>query len=223
MYNDRAKILPECLRSICYMILLIGIVIKVALNENYGSTLVTGAACKVAERTDKVGELAGSSTLRSHVSNEVASLVLDALGDSSLKSLTLEILVIVISEILKLKLVGSSHESVGKCGRNYRVCKLPDLTLGILEGTVTVNHYLNVSAGSIEYSLLDIVNEIGAFVGEELYLVLGGLVRTEESVLGVGNGIKSRKERNVFILPFCPKRRQWICRGVPPGLPAGHF
>ena len=42
---------------------LVGVVVEVTLNENDGSTLVARAACQVAKRTDKVGELTGSSSL----------------------------------------------------------------------------------------------------------------------------------------------------------------
>ena len=50
--------------------LLVSIIIEITLNENYRSTLITGAGGKVTKGTDKVGELTGSSTLSRHVTNE---------------------------------------------------------------------------------------------------------------------------------------------------------
>ena len=50
---------------------------------HYGSTLVTRAGSKVAERTNKVGKLTGSSTLGCHLTYKAAillgNLVLDSL------------------------------------------------------------------------------------------------------------------------------------------------
>ena len=171
-----------CLRRRLSFLLSVSVVIEVTLNENHGSTLVTRSARKVAKRTDKVGKLTGSGTLRRHVTNEVIALLLDALGDRIFECLTRKILIIVICKILELKLVGSSDESLGKCGGNYRVCKLPDLTLGILECAVTVNHYLYVLAGSLKNLLLNIVYELRALSREELDLILGRLVRAEKTV-----------------------------------------
>ena len=76
MHNYRAKTLKSIF---ALFLLLVGVVIEISLNENDGSTLVTRAARKVTKRTDKVGELTGSGSLRSHVSNEIVLLVLDAL------------------------------------------------------------------------------------------------------------------------------------------------
>ena len=164
----------------------VSIVVKISLNENDGGTLVARAGCKIAKRAYKVGKLTGSCSLSRHVTNKRASvLLLDALGNCLLKSLTRKILEVVVCKILELKLVGCTNKTVGICRRYYRVCKLPYLTLGILEGTVAVNHDLNVLAGFFKNILLDVKNNVLTVAGEELDLILGALVRAEKTVLFV--------------------------------------
>ena len=88
------------------------IVIKVALDKHDRRALVAGAACKVTERTDEVSQPSGSSPLRRHVAHEVSVLLLDALGDSFLESLTAEILKIVVGKVLELQLIWRSLKAV---------------------------------------------------------------------------------------------------------------
>ena len=64
-----------------------GIVVKIALNENDGCTLVSRAAGEVAERADEVGELTRRRSLCRHVAHEASALRADALRDRRLERL----------------------------------------------------------------------------------------------------------------------------------------
>lgn len=62
-----------------FIVDLIRKVIKITLNVNDRSTLVSGTACQVAKRTDEVCELSRCRTLRSHVTYEVCIFFFDTL------------------------------------------------------------------------------------------------------------------------------------------------
>ena len=114
--------------------------------------------------------------------DEATALLADALLDGVLQRVTRQILIIVVGKVLQLQLVRRTDEAVGECGGNDGVCKLPDLTLRILECAVAVNHDLNVLAGCLEDACLHVVNQIGALSGEKLDLILGRFVRAEQTV-----------------------------------------
>ena len=92
---------------------LVGIVIKVTLNQYHGSTLVARAAGKIAKRADQVGQLTGGGTLGCHIAHKVVVLGADACGDSLLERVTRKILEIVVGKVFKLKLVGRTDQTVG--------------------------------------------------------------------------------------------------------------
>ena len=64
----------------------VGIIIKVTLNQNNRSALVSRSAGEVAQRTYKVGKSSGGCALGSHVANKVGALFLYTFGDSILSS-----------------------------------------------------------------------------------------------------------------------------------------
>ena len=158
------------------------IVVKITLNQYDRSSLVSRSARQVAERADEVGQLTRSRTLRCHVADKAARLLANAVRYSLLQLLARQILEIVVREIFQLQLVRRADETVGVCRRNDRVGKLPDLALRVLERAVAVDHDLDVLAGRIEYALLNLEHEVAALAREELDLILGRLVRAEQSV-----------------------------------------
>ena len=68
---------------LCY-VLFRSIVVKIALDEYYGRTLVARARRKVAERADKIGQTPWRRTLGRHISDEVFILLDDLVFDSFL-------------------------------------------------------------------------------------------------------------------------------------------
>lgn len=48
------------------------VIVKISLNKNYGSSLVTGAARKVAKRSDKVGKLTWRGSLGRHITYKIS-------------------------------------------------------------------------------------------------------------------------------------------------------
>ena len=142
-------------RTAEYVGLVGGVVVEVALDVDNGGTLVAGAGGQVAERTDQVGQLTGGSTLGSHLTNQVAVLFTDLGVDRLLQLLAAQSGELVVCQILQLQLVGSTLQACGVCGRNNRVSQLPDLSYGILECAVAVNHNLNLFAGCLVNAFLN--------------------------------------------------------------------
>ena len=124
-----------------------GVVVKITLTQNDRRSLLAGAGGQVAEGTDEVGQLAGRRALGCHVADEAAFLRLDALGNGCLQRFAGKIREIVVGEVLELQLVRRADEALCESGRYNRIGELPDLTLGILESAVTVNHNFYVLAG----------------------------------------------------------------------------
>ena len=85
------------------------VIVKIALNKNNGSALITASACKVAKGADKVGKLAGSCSLRSHAADKAAAFCFNAFGNSSFKLLAGKMAKVVIRKIFELQLVRSSY------------------------------------------------------------------------------------------------------------------
>lgn len=126
---------------------LIGIVIKVSLHQYYGRAFVAGAGGQIAERADEVGELTGRGALRGHVAHKVAPLGANAGRDGFPERFTREIAVVVVGQIFQFDFVGRADQPVGEGGRNNGVGQLPDFSLWVLEGAVTIDHDLHVLAG----------------------------------------------------------------------------
>ena len=114
---------------------------------------------------------------------EVVVLFVDFGFNSCLKLFAFEVGEIVISQIFELKLIGRSLKSLGIGGGNDRVGELPNLTDGILERTVTVDHNLNAFAGSLEELFLNGIHNRLTIAGEELDLILGSLIRAQKTVI----------------------------------------
>lgn len=115
------------MKSVC-------IIIKITLYKNNGGSLVSGSACQITERTYKIGNLSRSSPLRSHISDKICFLCLNAFGYGSFQCVPAEILEVVISKIFELKLVRSADKTIGISGRYTGIGKLPYFPLRILKG-----------------------------------------------------------------------------------------
>ena len=89
-----------------------GIVDEIALHQNDGGALIAGAGGQVAQRTDQVGQTAGSGALGGHGTGHIA-LFTDPLLDSLLQCLAGEIRKVVVSQVLQLQLVGSAFQTGG--------------------------------------------------------------------------------------------------------------
>ena len=120
------------------------VVIEVALDKYDRCTLIAGAGCKVAERTDEVCELTGCCTLRRHVTYKVAVLLNDLFLDSCLELFTGKTCKFVVCKILELELIGSSLKSCCICRRNYRAASSQIFPTGSLKApspyTITSTH-----------------------------------------------------------------------------------
>ena len=90
---------------------------------------------------------------------------------------------VIVSQVLELQLIGRTLQACGISGRNHRVSQLPDLTHGVLKGTVAVDHDFHMLAGGLQDALLNVLHQILALTGEELDLVFGSLVGAQEAVL----------------------------------------
>ena len=157
-----------------------GIVVKVTLYQNDRCSLIARAGRQIAQRTDQVGQLSGCRTLRRHVSDKVCVLGADALGDSRLQLIAVAMLVVVIRKVFQLQFIRCSDQAVRMCGRYDRVCKLPDLSLGVLEGTVAVYHDLNMLASSGKDLCLNILHQRLRVMREELDGILGRFIGAEQ-------------------------------------------
>ena len=161
-----------------------GIVVEITLDVDDGSTLVTGAGGQVTQGADQVGQAAGGSTLGSHGACQIA-LCPDCALNGSLQIGAGQGSEIIVSQILQLQLIGSTLKTSSVSGGYNRIGQLPDLANGILECAVTVNHYFNLLAGCVVDFFLNCFNQRLAVAGEELYLLLGGLVGAEQTVFCV--------------------------------------
>ena len=79
---------------------LFSVVIEVTLDQNDGGTLVTAAGGQVAQRTDQVGQAAGSGALRSHITGEVVILGTDGVLNGFLQSITAQVSEVVVSAVV---------------------------------------------------------------------------------------------------------------------------
>ena len=92
-----------------------GVVVEITLDEDDGSSLVSGSGGQIAQRTDQVGETAGGGSLSGHASDEVVVLLLDLVLDGIPEGLSGKVGEVVVREILQLELVGGTLESGGVC------------------------------------------------------------------------------------------------------------
>ena len=92
---------------------------------------------------------------------------------------------VVVRQIFQLELVGRAFQPGGVGGRDHRVGQLPDLAHRVLEGAVAVDHDLHGLSGFFPKALLDLVHQRPAVPGEQLDLVLGGLVGAQQAVVRV--------------------------------------
>ena len=169
--------------------------IEIALDINERRTLIARTGRQVAQRTDKVGQATGS---RSHVSDKALALFLsDTLLDRLLKLFSRKLGEIVIRQVFQLQLVRRTLKTCGICGGNNRIGKLPDLSYGILKCTVTVNHNLDELSGLVKETLLNILDQILTFTGEELDLILGGLVGAKQTVLRIVSALTDRSAHDL--------------------------
>ena len=70
----RPRVVESATRGHTHISLLICQIIEISLNQNNRCTLISGTACQVAKRTDKVGKTSGCCSLCSHIANEVIIL-----------------------------------------------------------------------------------------------------------------------------------------------------
>ena len=89
---------------------------------------------------------------------------------------------VVVGQVLQLQLVGGALQAGGVGGGDHRVGQLPDLAHRVLEGAVAVDHNLHMLAGLGEHLGLDGLHQVLAGAGEQLHLVLGGLVGAQQAV-----------------------------------------
>ena len=136
--------------------LFVGIIIKITLDQNDRGSLVAGSACEVTQRSDQICELAGSRSLGCHAALEIGILLADAFGNGLSQLITGKMFEIIVGQIFELEFIGGPDETVGKEGGDYRVCQLPDFSLGIFKGAVAVNHDFDMLAVFIHNLLLDI-------------------------------------------------------------------
>ena len=127
----------------------------------------------------------GSGALGGHVAHQGAVLLLDLRLNGAAQRLAGEGGKVVVRQILQLQLVGGALQAGGVGGGDHRVGQLPDLAHRILEGAVAVDHDLHVLAGGLQQLVLDVLHQTLAVPGEELDLVLGGLVGAQQAVAGV--------------------------------------
>ena len=178
--------MPFNIIAYCFIRSQAGEVVKIALDVDDGRALVTGAGGEVTERTDKIGETTGSRTLGYHIAHEGGTVLLtDAFLDGILESLAGQLGEVVVGKILQLQLVGSSDEAGGIGRGNNGIGKLPDLSDGILECAVAVDHYFHMLSGQFKELCLNLFDHVLAVTGEELNLILGRLVGTEQTVFFV--------------------------------------
>jgi len=164
------------------LVLSVGVVVEITLYKDYGSALIAGTGGKVAERTDKVGKLAGSCSFGSHIADKVCVFCFDAFGNRLFKFFAGKVAEIVIGKIFEFEFVGGADKTFGMEGRNNRVCKFPDFSLRIFECAVAIYHNFNVFSGCFKNSFLNIENKSLAVAGEEFYGVFGCFVGTEKAV-----------------------------------------
>ena len=92
---------------------LFSVVIEVTLDQNDGGTLVTTAGGQVAQRTDQVGQTAGSGAFRSHITSEVVILGTDGVLNGFLQGIAAQVSEVVVSQILELQLIGTAFQTGG--------------------------------------------------------------------------------------------------------------
>ena len=82
-------------------VLIVGVVIKVTLNQHDRGSLVARTGGQITQGTDQVGKLSWGGTLRSHVADQIRVLGLDAFGDRRLQLFTVKMLEIIIGEVFE--------------------------------------------------------------------------------------------------------------------------
>ena len=92
---------------------------------------------------------------------------------------------VVVGQELQLQLIGLARQAGGIGGGDHRVGQLPDAAHRVFEGPVAVDHHLHVQPPLLCDPGLDAVHHWLAVPGEELQLLLGGLVRAQHAVLVV--------------------------------------
>ena len=97
----------------------VGVVLKVALYQNYWGALVAGAGGQVAQGAQKVGKPARGGTLGGHAALQVGVLFAYGVFYCRAELLALEIREVVISKVLELQLVGQAVETVGEAGGHH--------------------------------------------------------------------------------------------------------
>ena len=107
---------------------------------------------------------------------------MDAVLDGLLQRLAGQVGKVVVGQIFQLQLVGGALQTGGVGRGDHRVGQLPDFPDGVLERPVTVDHDLHVLTGLLEEPLLDRLHQPLAVPGEELHLLLRGLVGAQQAV-----------------------------------------
>ena len=89
---------------------------------------------------------------------------------------------IVVGEIFDFQFVGCSFQTVGESGGYDGVRQFPDFSLGILEGSVSVDHHFHMLACGVQDALLNVEHKVLAVPRKEFYAVLAGFVGAEQTI-----------------------------------------